>query len=340
MKNSFFFGAALLVLASCGQAEKPVYNVKVSVPEEMNEKIAYLVNFDTDETIDSVAVGAGVAEFNGEVATPLIAAVKVDGRRVGTFVLEADSISLGREGVKGGALNTAMTDWNTAKRALLQEYWAIPDSLKESSRQGFIDRDNALTDSILNQNSDNALGMYIYLQGVSSKTVAEIDADLAKYPFFANSKRVADARQKIVNREETGEGKMFKDFEVSYNDETFKLSDVVGKGKYVLVDFWASWCGPCRGEIPNLKRIHKEFAPKGLEVIGIAVWDEPDATKKAIEELEIPYKNVLNAQSVPTDLYGIPGIPCIILFGPDGTIVSRGAREEGLYNVVKENMSK
>ena len=340
MKNSFFFGAALLALASCGQAEKPVYNVKVSVPEEMNEKIAYLVNFDNDETLDSVAVAGGVAEFNGEVATPLIAAVKVDGRRVGMFILEADSISVGREGVKGGELNARLAKMGEDQRALQDQFMALPDSLKAEKYPELAAAYEAISDTVVAQNGDNALGLYVYVQGVSQKALADIDADLAKYPFFATSKRVADARQKIVNREETSEGKMFKDFEVTYNDKTFKLSDYVGKGKYVLVDFWASWCGPCRGEIPNLKKIYKDFSPKGLEVIGIAVWDEPEATEKAIEELEIPYMDVLNAQSIPTDLYGIPGIPCIILFGPDGTIVSRDARGEGLYNVVKDAMSK
>lgn len=145
-------------------------------------------------------------------------------------------------------------------------------------------------------------------------------------------------RQAFINQEETSEGKMFKDFEVTYNDSTFRLSDYVGKGKYVLVDFWASWCGPCIRQTAVIKDLYKEYGPKGLEVIGVAVWDKPEDTLKGIESHELPWKNILNAQSIPTEIYGIQGIPCIILFGPDGKIISRDKQNDDLRNDVAKAM--
>jgi hypothetical protein len=65
-------------------------------------------------------------------------------------------------------------------------------------------------------------------------------------------------------------------------------------------------------------------------VLGIAVWDEPENTLKAIKQHELPWECILNAQTIPTDLYGISGIPCIILFGPDGTILSRDKQDDAL----------
>ena len=129
---------------------------------------------------------------------------------------------------------------------------------------------------------------------------------------------------------------MFTDFEAEYDGKVQRLSDYVGKGKYVLVDFWASWCGPCRGEIPTIIELYNKYAGDKFEVLGVATWDEPEDTKKAIEELGIKYPQIMNAQKAGSDAYGIEGIPQIILFGPDGTILKRDLRGEEMVKAVEE----
>ena len=76
-----------------------------------------------------------------------------------------------------------------------------------------------------------------------------------------------------------------------------KLSDYVGKGKVVLVDFWASWCPPCRAEIPKLQALKAKYGDK-FDVLGVAVWDNPDDTRKAIEELNITWPVIIGTQQV------------------------------------------
>ena len=126
---------------------------------------------------------------------------------------------------------------------------------------------------------------------------------------------------------------------LSDNGEVIKESgsfeDFVGAGKYTLVDFWASWCGPCREETPNVIAIFEKYRDKGLVVIGIPVNDKLEATEQALMELGIHYPQVLDPKQELADRFGIQGIPHIIFFGPDGEIVSRGLRGAGIEEAVK-----
>lgn len=128
----------------------------------------------------------------------------------------------------------------------------------------------------------------------------------------------------------------FKDFAVTYEGKTQKLSDFVGKGKYVIVDFWASWCPPCRAEIPNLVNVHNKYKSDKFTVLGVALNDKPENSKKIMKSLGITYPQILNAGNEVAHLYNITGIPEIMLFGPDGSILARHLRGPQIEKIVKE----
>ncbi|MBD5266122.1 MAG: AhpC/TSA family protein [Duncaniella sp.] len=340
MNRSLFYAAGLLMLAACSQSPKQNYVVTLNADDSYNGKMAYIVDFDTDDTLDSAMIENGVVVFEGTVAAPRYAALRVDDRTLTNLFLEADSINISNEGITGGELNAKNAAYLDEYMAVVNEFRQLPDSLKESKYEELNGRIQSAQDKLLEENMDNALGYYMFLNGPARELgLAGLDSAIAAHPSLGDYKRVQKLRQTLVNYDETSEGKMFKDFEVTYNDSTFRLSDYVGKGKYVLVDFWASWCGPCIRQSAVIKDIYKEYGPKGLEVIGVAVWDKPEDTLKGIKDHDLPWMNVINAQSIPTEIYGIQGIPTIILFGPDGTILSRDKQSDELRSDVAKAMA-
>lgn len=114
------------------------------------------------------------------------------------------------------------------------------------------------------------------------------------------------------------------------------FEDYVGQGQYTLVDFWASWCGPCRAETPNIVAVYEKYRDEGLVVIGVPVNDKLDATKKALVDLGIHYPQVLDPSLKLAEQFGFTGIPHIIFFGPEGNIIAEGLRGAQIEEVVSK----
>lgn len=329
-----------LAVSCAANAAPSNYTVTVDVDPDDDGSTAFIVNYDTGEKIDSAVVADGKAKFSGQLENPALVRLLIDGQRAGTFILEQGDIRLGEKVAAGTPLNQKMDELSSKLSAIEAEYAALPGDASDETRQALIDRYDGLMDETMEANMDNPIGYYLFLQKGMELTLPELEETLAKYPQMAKYQRMQKMLASARIKEATSEGKPFVDFTVESPDGIHKLSDYVGKGKPVLVDFWASWCGPCRREMPTLKRIYNEFgASKGLEVLGVAVWDEVPNTLKAIEELQLPWPQIIDAKTVPTDAYGIEGIPCIILFGPDGTILVRGKQGEDLYKAVSEALN-
>lgn len=333
----FMAGAAL---AACtATAATDTFTVTAEFPEDFDGASAFLVNFDTGEKIDSVEVDGNKTVFTGSVEKPLMARIMVEGNRTPMFVLEPGDIYVSSHECKGTKLN----DLNQAMWQRMKEYGdqynALPqDSTGDAARERVMEAYENYCDSVFKANADNPIGYALFLDQSYQMTLPELEAALAEHPSLKDYKRIGKLLAAAKNKAATSPGSKFVDFAITNDSTTQRLSDFVGKGKPVLVDFWASWCGPCIRETKVIKQILEEYGPKGLEVLGVAVWDEPQNSVRAIEQHQLPWSQILNAQTVPTDLYGISGIPCILLIAPDGTILSRDKQGDALRADVKAMM--
>lgn len=325
---------ATLTMMSC---ENNKYSVTAVFKNADNDgKTVYLMNYDNGETLDSAKISNQCVRFEGVVDTPFVARLATGKGRM-QFIVEPGDITIDTLGKASGTpLNAKFEEFNNELGAVMKDT-TVNDSVK------FVNFINTL-DNTYEANKENPVGYYAFVQSMFYKyeNKAQLDSALANAPAnYINYDRIAKQVKAFNQLELTGEGKPFTDFTIKAADGTEqKLSDFVGKGNYVLVDFWASWCGPCRREIPVIKQILDKHKNKGLTVLGVAVWDKVEDTKKAMEELNIEWPVILDAQAIPTDLYGISGIPHIILFSPDGTIISRGKQGDDLKAAVDAEMSK
>ena len=324
MKKFAFIFTALLLLASCSKG----YKVTVAFPDDStNGETVFLTNYDTGDTIATATVENQACVFEGPIDKGFFARLYAGGNPYG-FIVEPGEVKLDiAAGTAISPLNDKMANWSKEMQKIADDTTITEDESDARYAEGL--------KKFYQENKDNAIGPWAFCNYLMYKDFneADIDALLKEAPAeYAQLKRVEKAKNAARQLAVTAEGQKFTDFEVKAEDGAIqKLSDYVGKGKVVVVDFWASWCPPCRAEISKLQALKAKYGNK-FDVLGVAVWDNPADTHKAIEELQITWPVIVGTYKLtePTDLYGIKSIPHIIVFGPDGTILSRGLTGDAL----------
>ena len=247
--------------------------------------------------------------------------------------------------------------FDAAIESMENEYYAMRDSLLsdpeawEAYYSEFIEEYKTFNLDNAKKNLDNEVAVHalLNLRGfLTDEESAELLNNLSAE--MQENETVQSLRKGLDARMETAEGRMFKDFTVNsvvghtrsipaqpvYAE--IKLSDYVGKGKYILLDFWSPWCGPCRMEMPNIKAVYDKYKGDNFDVVSIAVWEKKpvEVTIETAEKLQMTWNQINNAGREPAEIYGVEAIPHIILFGPDGTILKRGLHGAEIEEVVSQ----
>ena len=231
-------------------------------------------------------------------------------------------------------------------RIIIMRKEGLPDaSAKDSANylkyEDFMSDCDALVRQNIRENKDNIIPAYYLfvhhseLNYEQRREFMREDAPYAHHPAMERPWKVYWGMLQQMNVT----GKSAPDFEAEAPDgTTHRLSEYTGHGQYVLIDFWASWCGHCIGSFPFMKEIYATYKDRGLIFLGVSCDKNRDAWLKALEKHQLPWTALRSParKGDACDLYGITGIPAVILITPDGKVLSTDLEGEKLKTKLVE----
>lgn len=318
--------------------------------------------------VDTAIVHSGMFSFTGAADTTVLRFITLDA----SITPERDNrvpvlIEPGKLDVKfdtivtvtGTKLNNAYTDFRLQQKELMKNLRSIFDQFNNEKNAGTMteERDAELQQSyetintqladlnfnFIKNNIDNELGEFVFENSYSMFEAEQQKEILALADDeFKSGEKIQHLIKRIENLESVSVGKKFVDFTLKDTDgNDVSLSDYAGKGNYVLVDFWAAWCPPCRQEMPHVVAAYDKYKAKGFDVVGVSLDRNHEEWVKGLKDLNMTWPQMSDLkfwESAVVDLYAIQGIPHTILLDKDGTILEKNLRGEALDNKLAELM--
>ncbi|MDO4691352.1 MAG: TlpA disulfide reductase family protein [Porphyromonadaceae bacterium] len=346
----------LVVLGACQSREsKEGYVVSGSIAGAADGDSVFIESIEHMEftRLDTAIIQNGRFTFSGHQDSTVL--------RYISCITEEDAFSVpfflenGEIAVEISSLSASVT--GTETNNIYQGIRSKVEGILE--QMNMIDADSTLTEELYNQRMDDAERAHreVIMQGMKENITNPVGIFLFKQQYFDNSlsenqllfnmipeKFLSDPelmgmKLQMEQQRNTDVSVRFTDLDLyTPQGQEAKLSDYVGKGKPVLVDFWASWCGPCRQAMPDLVKLYKDYAGK-FEIVGISLDEDPSSWQAAIEKLGITWPQLSDLkgwQSKAALKYGINSIPYTLLIDNDGIIVARDLHGEPLVNKLEE----
>ena len=364
MKKISVIVMAACMLAACQNGNDTSYTISGTFDSaaEGDSVELSLVKGRNFEQIAKVAVQNGKFQFKGTTDTCQIAMLLVGGRPMAQLFLESGAIKVDlsddeASSAVGTPNNNRMEAFNTMVSDIQNEYMALSEKRKaekmsEADSLDLIAQLAAIEakydETIKKQVADNAdsqFGLYILKQNSYNFEAEELAPILEQYaanfPGNQDVARIKENNDKVLS---TSAGKPFVDFTMNDPEgNAVSLSNFISKNKVTLVDFWASWCGPCRREMPAVKAAYEAYKDKGFGIVGVSLDNNEDSWKNAIENLGITWPQMSDVKGWSCEgaaLYGVRAIPATVLIAQDGTILARDLRGESIAEKLAELLDK
>ena len=360
-KIVYLFAVGTMALAAC--SSDPAYKISGTIENVADGEYVYLSEAKGRELVklDSAVVTAGAFTFEGRqdaAVNRIITYTPAEGRAPRyDFFLENGNIAmtLGKENtsVTGTPNNDIYQAYKNEIQPLNKQYG---DLYKQYRAEGTTDEQkaelekqmeeidnkmNALTFSTIENNIANPVGIQLWPGNSYSMELEQLQALAAKVPAeFKTIPSIDKLLKRIEVLAKTAVGQKFTDFTLpSPEGNPVKLADIIAKNKYTLIDFWASWCGPCRAEMPNVVAAYKEYNKKGFGIVGVSLDSDAEAWKKAIKDMGMTWDHMSDVKGWQCEgaaLYGVNSIPATVLVAQDGTIIARNLRGEAIKEKLAE----
>lgn len=347
-------------------AQKQKYSISGHIDGIQSDKIYLEQNINNKfMTIDSSKITNGAFLFKGEVTNGVnFAAIRVPKVR-GYIAVFTESGNI-KVNAKIGAWNLAEIKGGKNGEALSEvynnevtyydksmEYLALYQKMmREKKRDSvnyylklhkeYIAKGEENIANFMKESKGSAVALYYFRMNKMNKTsdyneVAEFLNDYDSLKFASNNDYVM-IKNYLSLLDKIRVGSVIEDIILPQQDgKILKLSQF--RGKYVLIDFWASWCAPCRNEGKHILKLYEQYGWPNFEVLGVSIDNEPTRWVKAIEDDKTPWQHVLDKESLYKAKFGISSIPILILISPEGKIIDNKTTAEKL-SVFIENLGK
>ena len=366
--NFFMILATICLIAGHSYAQKTGFTIKGTIsgnyPETFRTDSMFLYGAN-EQILASAPLVNGKFELRGSVTEPQEAAICTRQNGVGRIILEnADYTYTCNNNsiiIKGGILhdmvmgsknskayNDAVDDYENTIESLtkgktFEELTPEENKLINRKANIAITVESRSFNKVINDPQAPVLAKAFAVSKTQEWEKYPCEKRIALFKSYekelGGSKQIAEMRTVFEEMQKedamqatVAAGNKFKDVEaVDVNGKVVKLSDVIAKNKYTILEFWASWCGPCRGEIPNLKKAYAKYKAKGLEIYAVSLDDKKPKWLQALKEENCPWLNLNDPAAfngAAAKGYGLSGVPASFLIGQDGKIVVSNSDEK------------
>lgn len=300
-----------------------VYTIKGVVPQMEDNTSVFIADALGENKIDTAIVENGAFSFRGQPIDSIFYYIHFSNRlmRPIPVILEAGNIKIKAD----NSISVTGTPLNNKNEAFQKSLLGI----KEDSHPYILD--------FINANLNNPIGLKTLKEYIHTIDLADLKKISAKIPKkYENNETTISVRKLIKDLDETAIGKKFKDIKaLTPEGNEISLSDYIGKNKIVLLHLWASWCPPCRRDMPYFVEIYNKYKDKGLEIVGVSLDKDKESWTKGIKELDMTWPQMSDLKFWENEIaktYTIQAIPYIILFDENGIIIDRNLFGKELDN--------